>query len=423
MGLHRIIVVVAILLLAFAAGITGISVVDLDPSALTQSQSRANILQPGRILHGMHPGGDDGQEDIIIDKPGVWYDYENSVGKRPAWIYFSHEWGYPNGDRSKPMNSHGFPSCIVQRIADRGQLPFIRLMLRSDTSAVPEQKPEEKEVYFTLNNIIGERPDNPAISEQINRDLAAWGEAARAYGQPLIVEWGTEVNGDTFSWNSQYNGPSGARLFRQAYRHIVHLISGVDPSTSNINWVFHVVPEEGDEPSGWNRIAQYYPDGTDEDPKDVVDWLGVSIYGAQSQRETDCEPFSTQLERALNGAAGEGLLALANRSGRHKPILILEMGTTWNYKGNAELCRPHVWTKGAFETLLRAARENPQRLWGFSWWNERFPGDDKKRNSVEMRAQKNSELARTLNSYISNPAVANAPGSVLPKPDKSSCLH
>ena len=63
--------VVAILLLASAAGITGISGVDSDPSALTQSQSRANILQPGRILHGMHPGGGDGQEDIIIDKPGV----------------------------------------------------------------------------------------------------------------------------------------------------------------------------------------------------------------------------------------------------------------------------------------------------------------------------------------------------------------
>lgn len=55
MGLHLIIVVVAIVLLASAAGITGISVVDSEPSALKQSQSRANILQPGRILHGMHP--------------------------------------------------------------------------------------------------------------------------------------------------------------------------------------------------------------------------------------------------------------------------------------------------------------------------------------------------------------------------------
>ena len=148
----------------------------------------------------------------------------------------------------------------------------------------------------------------------------------------------------------------------------------------------------------------------------------MSIYGAQSQRETDCEPFAIQLERALNGAGGEGLLALANRSARHKPIFVLEMGTTWNYKGDAEQCRPETWTRGAFETLLSKARESTQQIWGFSWWNERFPGDDEHGHRVEMRAQKNRQLANALNAYMSLPIVANAPDSVLPKPDMSSCL-
>ena len=425
MGLRLIIVILAIvaILLPPSAVMTIVSMGGSDARTLKQSHSRPSVLQSGRIVHGMHPGGDDGQEDIIMDKPAAWYDYENSVGNRPAWIYFSQEWGFPNGDRSKPMNSHTFPSCIVQRISDRAQIPFIRLMLRSDTSAVPEQRPEEKETYFTLNNIIGQRPNNVAISEQINRDLAAWGRAARAYGHTIIVEWGTEVNGDTFSWNSQYNGPGGAKLFRQAFRHIVQLISGSDTGASNIIWVFHVVPEETDGPPNWNRIAQYYPDGTDEDPRDVIDWLGVSIYGAQSVRETDCESFAIQLQRALIGADGDGLLALANRSGRHKPILVLEMGTTWNYKGKAEQCRPEFWTRAAFETLLSKARESKQQIWGFSWWNERFPGDDLKRNPVEMRAQKNSRLAKSLNFFTSLPAAANAPDIILPKPDKSSCLQ
>jgi len=320
----------------------------------------------------------------------------------------------------------------VQRIAGRGQIPFIRLMLRSDNASTAQQKHEERENYFTLNNIIGEHPDDPVKSRQINDDLARWGRDARTYGEPVAVEWGTEANGDTFFWNAKYNGPEGAKLFRQAFRHIVRTVSGDDPSASNITWVFHVVPEEREGHQDWSLMAQYYPDGTDEDPRDVVDWLGVSVYGAQDRKADECEPFADQLERALNGAGDEGLFALASRCGRQnatanrcgnpKPIFVLEMGTAGNYKGDSQQCKPEVWIKGAFETLSRKSAETRQQVWGFSWWNERYPGDDEKETPVELRAQKSDRLARALRSSLSLAPVFNAPDTSLP-PDKSSCLR
>jgi hypothetical protein len=40
---------------------------------------------------------------------------------------------------------------------------------------------------------------------------------------PLVVEYGTEVNGDWNPWSAPYNGglDVGPEKFRQAYRHVV----------------------------------------------------------------------------------------------------------------------------------------------------------------------------------------------------------
>ncbi|HEX8845127.1 MAG TPA: hypothetical protein VF791_10810 [Pyrinomonadaceae bacterium] len=172
---------------------------------------KVGLPPKGKLFHGVHPGDSSGEEDVFITKPSTLYDYEKAVrdkkiDQRPAWVYFSHEWGYQEGDKTKPMNSHAFPLCTVRRIAARGQTPFIRLMLRSDTDSAAKKKPEERESYFTLRNIIGLHPDNKEISDQINRDLKKWGEDARLYGNPIIVEWGTEANDETFGWNARYNG-------------------------------------------------------------------------------------------------------------------------------------------------------------------------------------------------------------------------
>ena len=390
------------------------------------ASSKVGLPPKGKLFHGVHPGDSSGEEDIFITKPSTLYDYEKAVrdkkvDHRPAWVYFSQEWGYKDGDKTKPMNSHSFPLCTVRRIVDRRQTPFIRLMLRSDTDSAATKKPEERESYFTLKNIIGLRPDNKGISDQINKDLKKWGEDARLYGKPIIVEWGTEANDETFGWNARYNGnEEGAKLFRQAFRHIVKTVEGSDPSRSNITWVFHVTPGSTSDPE-WNHMSAYYPDGTDEDKEDVVDWLGLSIYGAQDEREQGCEPFSKQLQDALE-SRGRGLVTLSNRGKRkNRPIFILEMGTAWNYKGRENECRAETWTREAFATLINLAGAREQQVWRFSWWNEKFDGY--KQGKVEMRAQESGGLSRVLKEYLAKPEIYNAPPmNPIPSP-KEPCRN
>jgi hypothetical protein len=405
---------------------TSIMQTDQKPASL-----KVGLPPKGKLFHGVHPGDSSGAEDIFKTKPSTLYDYEKAVKDkgvehRPAWVYYSQEWGYPNGDRSKPMNTHSFPLCTAERISARGQTPFIRLMLRSDDTSEATKKPEDREHYFTLRNIIGEelgnKPDDKATSDRINGDLRKWGEDARRYGKPIIVEWGTEVNNETFGWNGAYNGQEeGARLFRQAFRHIVRTMEGSDPSRSNITWVFHVTPGSPSDPE-WNHMSAYYPDGTKEDEEDVVDWLGVSIYGAQDEREEGCEPFSKQLQDALEGREGRGpgLISLSSLGKRkNRPIFILEMGTAWNYKGEDHECRAEKWTREAFQTLINLAGAPEQQVWGFSWWNEKFDGD--KGGKVEMRAQESNGLRGVLREYLARSEIYNAPViTPLPSP-KEPC--
>jgi hypothetical protein len=72
------------------------------------------------------------------------------------------------------------------------------------------------------------------------------------------------------------------------------------------------LPSAGNTQQG-NRLENYYPG------PEIVDWLGVSIYGAQEPKSEECLPFESQMQ-----AAYSRLNALAPE----KPIFVLEMGAT-----------------------------------------------------------------------------------------------
>jgi hypothetical protein len=270
-------------------------------------------------------------------------------------------------------------------------------MLRKSSDAACK-KPEK---YFLLENILGTRNEDKKqkkIYDEINADLREWGKVAREkYRGPLIVEWGTEANNLTFHWNPacRRDRDKGAyvAMFRKAFRHIVRTVTGPEPEKSNLTWVFHVTAEGDPVPSEsgneWNRMADYYPDGTKEDPVDVVDWLGVSVYGADNLQTGECETFAEQLEKAMGSKDGKGederLLALTNRSReRRKPVFILEFGTALNYdQAGTKIaqCAPETWIGQAFVEIFRRAAKG--EIAGFSWWNERFEGGGHK--MLEMR--------------------------------------
>lgn len=164
---------------------------------------------------------------------------------------------------------------------------------------------------YTMQKII-----NGDFDGQLNQ----WAIDAKNTNIPLLVEFGTEVNGDWFPWNGQYNGggvyndygsptlPDGPERFRDAYRHIIDICNA--NGATNITWFFHI-NAYGKPESEWNSIQYYYPGDS------YIDWLGVSIYGPQDKTESYQE-FSEILNYVY--------LKLTNLS--DKPIAVLEWGIT-----------------------------------------------------------------------------------------------
>jgi hypothetical protein len=339
----------------------------------------------GQLYHGVFPGGTRGNEDEVT--PETLHSYQETVGRPVAWFYFSHNW----------FQGYDFPAETARWITECGSVPFIRLMLRSSPD-LEEPGKEPKERVFTLAEING---------GAFNTPLLAWGKAARDFGHPLIVEWGTEVNGAWFPWNAWWNGkPRGARAFQQAFRHIVHLIRD-DAGARNTTWVFHVTAEDAPDPDDpnagapWNRLENYYPGD------DVVDWLGVSVYGAQQPGDDACPAFAPAMD-----AVFPRLVELGGGAGR--PIFLLEFGVTAGNSHCGPESRPPCtrptgaarWANLALDALL--VEQKWPALRGISWWNESWPNDDD--DASDMRVQSVPCLEQVFRRHLaSNPRILDRP--------------
>lgn len=320
----------------------------------------------GSLYHGIYPGGITGEEsDLTIDD---LRSYEEAVGKTAVWVYFSDNW----------YEGRAFPLATASWIRAAGSLPYIRLMLRSSA----EQ--EKDEPVFKLQAII---------DGEFDSDLEAWCAAARDFASPLLAEYGTEVNGEWFAWNGVWNGggkldgygdaaqPDGPERFRDASRHIIHICR--EAGAENITWVFHV--NNGDWPEeGWNRLENYYPGD------EWIDWLAVSVYGAQTPQDDYWDEFRPGMD-----AAYARLQALA----ADKPVILAEFGVA---RGNP-LGDQAAWARAALADLT--SRRYP-RLIGFSWWNEHWQNDENPAHDTTMRVQDNPDLAAVFRELVGkNPTV------------------
>jgi hypothetical protein len=284
----------------------------------------------GKLLHGVFIGG--GEEEDPT--PARLERYENAVEKKAAWVYFSNNW----------FTSRAFPQTSSESIRKAGSVPFIRLMLRSSTDIdVPETK-------FTLEKIN---------AGDFDTDLKAWGDAAKAFKTPLIVEFGTEVNGKWFSWNGFWHGANtdGPKKFREAYRRIIQLIRA--RGATNITWVFHVAGDD-DPNESWNKLENYYP--------------------AQEPTASDVEDLVPQLDR---------IMPRLEKLAPGKPIMLLEFGLVTNHPDvNAA-----TWTAAGLDAML--ANRWPA-LRGFAWWNSRWPNDSDPNHDSRMLVEDAPEVAKVL---------------------------
>ena len=307
---------------------------------------------PGKLYHGFYFGGigtdthDPTEHDVT---PQDVERYEETVGTKAAWIYFSDNW----------FESRKFPEAICSWIRQLGKIPYVRLMLRSDVDQLRGEK------VFSLDKIIAGDFDD---------DLRAWARVAKDFGTPLLIEWGTEPNGKWFSWNGKWNGgvKVGPAKYITAYRRIVALMRA--EGADNLQWIWHV--NWLDEPEQkWNSFENYFPG------EKYCDWVALSAYGPTTPRMEDgAENFAFKMREAY-----PRLLKIAPG----KPIIIAEFGCDLHNKH----CDAAEWARGALADIFS---QKWPAIVGFCWWNEGWQNDNHKKNDTDMITWHDANLTRAF---------------------------
>ncbi len=264
------------------------------PTFITNANIKFNkLIEPNHgIYHSVFPDFGGTEDNVTAERIN---NFENLVNKNIVWAYFSNNW----------YDNIHFPTTEVNTINTAGKIPFIRIMPRTNfTEGGPDPN-------YTMQKII---------DGDFDYSLTQWAIDASNINTPLLAEFGTEVNGNWFPWNGQYNGAGetaeygntnlfdGAERFRDAYRHIIDICN--TNGATNITWFFHI--DAYSEPDiDWNEMENYYPGDN------YINWIGASIYGPQENGE-DYQEFSDIMNDIYPG--------LSNLSSN--PIAILEFGIT-----------------------------------------------------------------------------------------------
>jgi len=156
--------------------------------------------------------------------------------------------------------------------------------------------------------------------------------------------------------------------------------------------------------NAWNRINNYYPGD------EYVDWIGLSVYGAQKPEEgQECPSFCSLMDNALQEFGD-----LKDR----KPLFILEFGATGGLSKPAQnqdncvsqQCNAADWAADALTKLL--GNHWPE-VRGFSWWNETWldKGDNHKQTTykTDMRVQCVPRLKEAFQRLRNNQSLVTRP--------------
>jgi mannan endo-1,4-beta-mannosidase len=124
--------------------------------------------------------------------------------------------------------------------------------------------------------------------------LRSYADSVRAFGQPVVIGFGHEMNATWYSWGYGHVPP---RVFVAAWRHIVTLFR--DQDADNVTWLWTI---QADEP-GTGPIHWWWPGAA------YVTWVGIDGYFYRSS-DTFGSVFGATISQA--------------RVLTHKPVLLSE---------------------------------------------------------------------------------------------------
>ena len=311
--------------------------------------------------HGAYTGAfidfGEAEEDVTLE--GI-EDFENLVGKHQAIIASSSYWG-----------EQDFPTKNLNVIWQHRSLPLVFWS--------PWDRPYEQNKgpdRFSLKAILQGSWD---------KYIDDWGDAAKAFGRPMIVVFANEMNGDWFPWSGTYYGGSqpanlqktkwrGPETFKAAYRHVVDRVRS--RGASNIKWMFHTnnysYPLDT-----WNFAPAYYPG------PDYVDWLGLSVYGQQYKEEAWAD-IPSLVDWPYQEMTGLDPI---------KPVMIAEWGTgEFPRSGNKA-----EWIKQGLELF----RTKYPRIKGAVYWHERWQNEEGYYSN--LRVNSSVESLQAYREGVANP--------------------
>jgi mannan endo-1,4-beta-mannosidase len=117
-------------------------------------------------------------------------------------------------------------------------------------------------------------PDNVSIaaiaSGQYDAYLSDYAEYVRAYGHPVILSFGHEMNGSWYSWGYGHTSPA---TFVAAWRHIVSLFRAL--GAKNVTWLWTVNIINNTRSGKIPSPAAWWPGSS------YVNWVGIDGYYLQ----------------------------------------------------------------------------------------------------------------------------------------------
>ncbi len=97
--------------------------------------------------------------------------------------------------------------------------------------------------------------------------LSSYAENVRAYGHPVILSFGHEMNGDWSSWGYRHTSPA---VFVAAWRHIVNLFRAL--GARNVTWLWTVNIINNTKGGNIPSPAPWWPGSS------YVNWVGIDGY-------------------------------------------------------------------------------------------------------------------------------------------------
>jgi hypothetical protein len=301
LGITGIACLAAVTLLALGAG--------LGPTPPAQAAS-AHQKKHGKHRHGKHkqrrarsrvavgvyvPGA-----DRDISKLGQ---YTSAVGRAPAIVHLYRYW-----------TDLPFESAPLDSIVGVGAMPLVTWELW-----------EGEESAVSLWDVAGGGQDSY---------ISAAARQAAAWGQPLFVRFGHEMNGNWYPWGTVgYNTPVA---FKSAWKHIVEIFRR--EGATNVRWVWTPYVAGGNFP-----FKRYYPGNS------WVDWVGLDGFNWGDRFTSFAELFE------------ESYRMLARMTS--KPMMIAETGSIETGGSKAE------WIRRA---LTRALPRMPH-VRALLWWSDSHP--------------------------------------------------